>query len=480
MIHALNTEIAKKYGIGEALILHRMVYYLEKNIANNKHFYNNNYWIYNSVKAWQELFPYLTTDKLRTIFKNLKEKGAIITGNYNKFSYDRTTWYAIVDFNIFEIYGINIKKAIYNAAKDDNFIPQDIKNTHDKSLKPIWENSQMETGHTPNEIRGISQMRFGEIPEPIPEESIVVTKESGEDAPPTAVKKSTYEEIKGESIDFEAGVVSWYAKLTGRPINDIRQIPDFKTPENRSILEKAFANRKTDWRVAIEKAGERSLSSNPSYRWKDFLQTLYVRLAEDEETETAFEIPDNYKNCIEYYIQDCDWDTDKFLSACKCLLARVDKKHFTNTQLDDLARAFENREAHAGYALMFAYDRALYKRDYFNLNFFDKILTYLRDTGDIVPRSPKNEGIIRVKYNIIFDNYQSDTPKEIKLELKRKREAADGMRYTELGTVDLPAKPKIEKVEEIEEVEESEPIEKTMAYINDIKKKLGNSWNFNA
>ena len=119
MIHAFNTEIANKYGMGEAIILHRMVFYLEKNIAKNKHFYDGNYWIYNSVKAWQELFPYLTIEKLRTIFKNLKEKGAIITGNYNKFSYDRTTWYAIADFDIYKIYGINIDKAL---TKNDNLI----------------------------------------------------------------------------------------------------------------------------------------------------------------------------------------------------------------------------------------------------------------------------------------------------------------------------------------------------------------------
>lgn len=472
MIHAFDTEIANKYGIGEAIILHRMVYYLEKNIANNKHFYDGNYWIYNSVKAWQELFPYLTIDKLRAIFKNLKEKGAIVTGNYNKLSYDRTTWYAIIDFSIFETYGINIKEAI---AKNDNF-------TDEKSQMHVVKIPNG-IGETPKWNWEKSQMSFGEIPKPIPKESRVLTKESAEERAsshsPTVevstVNKSSYEEALGEGYaDFENQLVAWYVRLTGRPVGDVRQIPDFKTPEKRQVIERAFANRKTDWKNAIKEAGERAANSNPKFRWPDFLQALYVGLQEIANAEPSFDIPDNYQGCVEYYIQDCDWNTQKFIAACQYLLYKADKtKRFSNAQLEELASAFDNRKAHAGYALMLAYDRALYKHTYINLNFYDNLIAYLSDNGDIIPRTRKFEGIIRYKYNIVFDNYISDTPKEVRARLQRRRLASNELRYTDLkdNYVEEAPKPPVE-TERNDANESEEEYSKCLDYANHIKQNF--------
>ena len=95
MEHHFNVEIAKEYGINQAIILNNLYYWISKNRANNKHFYDGNYWTYNSKKAFSELFPYLTERQIDYSLKKLIDDGLVIKGNYNKIAYDRTLWYAI-------------------------------------------------------------------------------------------------------------------------------------------------------------------------------------------------------------------------------------------------------------------------------------------------------------------------------------------------------------------------------------------------
>lgn len=61
MIHNFDINIAEKYGINAAIILQNMYYWIEKNRANEKHFHDGYYWTYNSLKAFEELFPYMST-----------------------------------------------------------------------------------------------------------------------------------------------------------------------------------------------------------------------------------------------------------------------------------------------------------------------------------------------------------------------------------------------------------------------------------
>lgn len=103
MEHHFKIEIAKIYGVEEAILLHNIYYWISKNKANNKHFYDGYYWTYNSIKAFSELFPYWTKRQIERILNNLIKKEALIKGNYNKLNYDRTSWYAITQ-NVKSIY----------------------------------------------------------------------------------------------------------------------------------------------------------------------------------------------------------------------------------------------------------------------------------------------------------------------------------------------------------------------------------------
>jgi hypothetical protein len=95
--HQFDTDHAVKYGINAAVILHNLIFWIEKNKANKKHLYEGRTWTYNSVKAWSELFPYLTKKQVRTALDLLRDKGVIMTGNFNEKTNDNTLWYAFAD-----------------------------------------------------------------------------------------------------------------------------------------------------------------------------------------------------------------------------------------------------------------------------------------------------------------------------------------------------------------------------------------------
>jgi len=93
MIYSFDTDIAKEVGVNAATIYHNIQFWCAKNKANNSNYYDGEYWCYNSVSAWEELFPFLSTRQIRTALTKLEEKDFIAVGCYNKSSYDRTKWY---------------------------------------------------------------------------------------------------------------------------------------------------------------------------------------------------------------------------------------------------------------------------------------------------------------------------------------------------------------------------------------------------
>lgn len=97
MEHHFDIEVAKKYGIEEAIILNSLYYWIEKNKANGTHFYDGHYWTYNNTKTLSELFPYMSARQIDYAIKKLADNGLIIKGNYNKVGFDRTLWYAITN-----------------------------------------------------------------------------------------------------------------------------------------------------------------------------------------------------------------------------------------------------------------------------------------------------------------------------------------------------------------------------------------------
>lgn len=95
MEHHFNVEIAKEYGIEEAIVLHHFFFWIAKNAANERNFFDGLYWFYNSKKAFAELFPYMNETKIFRVIKKLEDAGFVVKGNYSADKWNRTNWYAL-------------------------------------------------------------------------------------------------------------------------------------------------------------------------------------------------------------------------------------------------------------------------------------------------------------------------------------------------------------------------------------------------
>lgn len=95
-----DSEVARKFGLKEAILFSHIAYWVAKNEANEKHFHEGRYWTYNSVNAFAKMFPFFSPKQLRTAIESLETQGLIITGNYNNEVLDRTTWYALTDYGL--------------------------------------------------------------------------------------------------------------------------------------------------------------------------------------------------------------------------------------------------------------------------------------------------------------------------------------------------------------------------------------------
>ena len=97
MIFCFDSELAKEYGVPEAIMIQCIQFWVAKNKANGKHFYDGTYWMYNSLTALQKLLPFFSTMQIKRTLTKLVDLGIIKKGNYNQTPYDRTNWYGFVD-----------------------------------------------------------------------------------------------------------------------------------------------------------------------------------------------------------------------------------------------------------------------------------------------------------------------------------------------------------------------------------------------
>lgn len=94
-LHSFDPQIAARVGLNAAVIYQNIVFWTEKNLANGKHVIDGYVWTFNSVKAWGDLFPYLSADQIRRALDKLEADELIVSGNHNKSPYDRTKWYGV-------------------------------------------------------------------------------------------------------------------------------------------------------------------------------------------------------------------------------------------------------------------------------------------------------------------------------------------------------------------------------------------------
>lgn len=95
MEHAFNTNVATQYSVDTSLILHHLKFWTLKNLSNKKNIFDGHCWSYDTLDALCIQFPFWSKRQIERIINNAVKLGLVIKGNYNKNTYDRTTWYAI-------------------------------------------------------------------------------------------------------------------------------------------------------------------------------------------------------------------------------------------------------------------------------------------------------------------------------------------------------------------------------------------------
>jgi hypothetical protein len=97
MQHHFDISIAQKYGIEVAIFLNHMSFWITKNMANNKNFHEGTFWTHNSVDSYLDIFPYLSSRKIRSMIDDCVKHGLILKSNHSQKKYDRTNWYALTE-----------------------------------------------------------------------------------------------------------------------------------------------------------------------------------------------------------------------------------------------------------------------------------------------------------------------------------------------------------------------------------------------
>lgn len=130
-VHTYRTDDAMNYGLREAVLLSNIRHWLDKNKANGTNVYDGRYWTYNSHTAFAELFYYMSLKQIKTSLQKLIKAGILLTGNYNKLAYDRTTWYSV-------------NEPEYVTDAQDDMVPTIEPNG--TIHEPIWDHPSDQTG----------------------------------------------------------------------------------------------------------------------------------------------------------------------------------------------------------------------------------------------------------------------------------------------------------------------------------------------
>lgn len=97
MDHSFNPIFAQRYGMVAAVLIHDFAYWTAKNRANGKHMHDGLCWTYNSAKAFQVQYPYMSRSQIYSALKKMQDDGLIVKGDYNTDKWVHTPWYAITE-----------------------------------------------------------------------------------------------------------------------------------------------------------------------------------------------------------------------------------------------------------------------------------------------------------------------------------------------------------------------------------------------
>ena len=155
MYHSFDIDLAKIYGVNEAILLNNITFWVMKNKANKQNYFEGRYWTFNTVKAYSELFPYFSVSTIKRALKHLKDEGVIMSGNFNNDQHNRTNFYTLTEKGLALVSNrpnglcqndpmekVIMTESIFNNNSDNTDINNTDINTDNPPISPL-ENRKM-------------------------------------------------------------------------------------------------------------------------------------------------------------------------------------------------------------------------------------------------------------------------------------------------------------------------------------------------
>lgn len=192
MNHQFNIEHAAKYGVHAAIILNHLQFWISKNAANEKHFYDGRTWTCCTAQAMTKLFPYMTERQIRYALQTLLDAGVLLKGNYSENHFDRGSWFAFNDESALLL----LSPQFTNLSDGrDTIVRSDLTNLSDQKIDNIdYRDSDSPSSSSPNSFSAIKYLLARKVEKRIAEEWLKCRK----------TKKLTNTQTAFERVEDEA------------------------------------------------------------------------------------------------------------------------------------------------------------------------------------------------------------------------------------------------------------------------------------
>lgn len=293
MKHALDTNIAKQYGVNIALLLESFQFWTFKNLARKKHIYDGLCWSYDTLESLGEIFDYWTRRQIEHTINNAVKHGLLVKGNYNQTKYDRTVWYALTPkaYEFFpDLYQEKYLELLYSSISQNCEIDYtNFRNGFPKNVTPIPVTTPVTDPYINNIAANIDNQALGELGKKGSQEPTDLDTKS--DYRKNQTKKNTVLQKKDQ---FD--------------INHILQVNPFQIPEE--IIRDWIENRKKK-RVPVTKTAWNKIN-------KEFVKCKEKNIDPIEAFETM--VASGWQSLkVEYFEKQnkpsSQWDIDSVMRA---------------------------------------------------------------------------------------------------------------------------------------------------------------------
>ena len=94
---AFQPKHAELYGIECAILRQGIKLGLELNENKESHFHDGKVWMYNTVKEWARIYPFMTESKIKRSLAKLQAMGVIEIAQLDRNKLNHTNWYTLTN-----------------------------------------------------------------------------------------------------------------------------------------------------------------------------------------------------------------------------------------------------------------------------------------------------------------------------------------------------------------------------------------------